>query len=226
MRVDLLVSMARTKAKYDDQIESLFRNGREKKFPKNQIICYQGDPLAAVHLIKDGFVKAYTILDSGDTRTMFILGPGDIFPIAFSLTLDWDDYKIKYFYQSLTDTTLKLLDHDDFKQMIETQPQISKTYISYMSASNQAMMNQLEAMKHKTAKDKIMLLLPYLVDKVGKKIRPQTYKLRLKLSHQEIADLCGITRETTTALLKEIEADGVLKQRRSTWIVYLDPDQE
>ena len=95
-----------------------------------------------------------------------------------------------------------------------------------MSASNQAMMNQLEAMKHKTAKDKIMLLLPYLVDKVGKKIRPQTYKLRLKLSHQEIADLCGITRETTTALLKEIEADGVLKQRRSTWIVYLDPDQE
>jgi CRP-like cAMP-binding protein len=214
------------KSKYDDRIDSLFQHAREKKFPKNQIISYQGDPLTAVHLIREGYLKAYTILDSGDTRTMFILGPGDIFPIAFSLTMDWNDYQIRYFYQSLTDAVLLLVDHEQFRKTVESDPKMTSAYMSYMSASNQAIMKQLEAMKRKTAKDKIMLLLPYLVDKIGKEIRPHIHKLQLKMSHQEIADLSGITRETTSALLKELEEEGVIKQQKDTWIIHLSAEQE
>lgn len=223
----MLVPMSNApKSNYDYRIDSLFQCAREKRFPKNQIVCYQGDSLTAIHLIKKGYVKAYTILDSGDSRTMFILGPGDIFPIAFSLTIDWSKYQIRYFYQALTDAVLDLLDHEQFRKLVESNPKMTSIYMSYMSASNQAIMHQLEAMKRKTAKDKLMLLLPYLVDKIGKEIRPQTYKLQLKLSHQEIADLSGITRETTTALLKELEKDKVIKQRRDTWIIHLDKNQE
>lgn len=208
--------------KYSQQIEALFKNARTKKFPKNQIIGYQGDSLSTIHLIKEGFVKAYTILDSGDTRTMFLLGPGDIFPIAFSLTLDWTSYSLRYFYQTLTDTTMDLLDHEQFKQLIDTDPKLANIYMNYMGASNEAIMDQLEAMKNKTAKDKIMLLLPYLVNKLGKETAPMTYRLTLKLSHQEVADLSGITRETTTALLKELGEEGIIKQQRDTWIVRLE----
>lgn len=214
------------RSKYDTRIDSLFTNSREKKFPKNQIIAYQGDPLTSIYFVKEGFIKAYTILDSGDTRTMFILSPGDIFPIAFSLTMDWNNYQIRYFYQSLTDATLGLLEHEQFRKTIDFDPKVTSVYMSYISASNQAIMNQLEAMKHKTAKDKILLLLPYLVDKLGQEIRSYTYKLQLKLSHQEIADLSGITRETTTALLKELEDEGIIKQKKDTWIIHLTPSRE
>ena len=211
---------------YDSEEEALFKDARLKKYAKNQIISYQGDALSAIYQIKTGYVKAYTILDSGDTRTMFILGPGDIFPIAFSLTLDWSDYELKYFYQSLVDVSLAMLEREQFKQLIDTNPALTAAYMDYMSASNEAMMNQLEAMKNKTAKDKILLLLPYLVDKLGQPSGSGVYKLTLKLSHQEIADLSGITRETTTALLKELEVDGVIKQQRNTWLIHLSPEDE
>ncbi len=214
------------KSKYSFGIDTLFADAREKFYPKNQIIGYQGDTLSAIYLIKEGYVKAYTILDTGDTRTIFILGPGDILPIVFSLTLSWSKYQIRYFYQSLTDVKLLMLDYEQFRKLINTKQQMANTYMTYMAASNQALMNQLEAIKHKTAKDKVMALLPYLVRKLGKKVNPNTYKLRLKLSHQEIADLSGITRETTSALLKELEQDGVIKQQRDTWIIHLDPDQQ
>lgn len=215
-----------TRSKYGDRIETLFKDAREKKYPKNQIIAYQGDHLTSIHQVKEGYVKAYTILDSGDTRTIFILSPGDIFPIAFSLTLDWGKYQLKYFYQALTDTKLALLTSSSFQELLESDPRIVRAYMSYMSASNEAIMDQLEAMKRKTAKDKIFELLPYLVKKIGQRIRPHTYKLNLKLSHQEIADLSGITRETTTALLKKLEKEGVIKQYRNTWIIHLDSDEE
>jgi CRP-like cAMP-binding protein len=74
-------------------------------------------------------------------------------------------------------------------------------------------------MKNKKAIDKVAMLLPYLISKSGKKLRPDVYQLQLKLSHQEIADLSGVTRETTTTLIKELEKAGVIDQRKGHWIV-------
>ena len=72
------------KSEYEKNVEKLFESGRTRTYPKNQLIHYQGDPMSHVYIIKEGHVKAYTILESGDTRTILLLSPGDIFPIAFS----------------------------------------------------------------------------------------------------------------------------------------------
>ncbi len=211
---------------YDDSVQLLFKNARSRKYPKNQIICYQGDKLTEIYQIKSGHIKAYTILDSGDNRTLFLLTKCDIFPIAFSLTLDWDQHQLRYFYQSMTNVEVDILDHSAFKQMIEDDPKKMTAYLSYMSASNQAIMSQLEVMKNKKAINKVAMLLPYLVDKLGEEIAPNKYRLDLKLSHQEIADLSGVTRETTTTLIKELKKQGVLEQKRAGWVVTIDPDAE
>lgn len=218
--------MTQTTSKYQAGVDSLFANARVKEYPKNQIICYQGDKLSEIYLIKSGYVKAYTILDSGDNRTLFLLGPGDIFPIAFALTLDWDDYQLRYFYQSLTDTKVQLLDQELFKKRVESDLENHNAYLTYVEASNQAIMNQLEVMKNKKAINKVELLLPYLVSKFGEPIGHDKYRLRIRLSHQEIADLSGVTRETTTTLIKQLEKDGVVQQKRNTWIITHKPDPD
>ncbi|MBX4197572.1 Crp/Fnr family transcriptional regulator [Candidatus Saccharibacteria bacterium] len=213
--------MAEASSEYLKQIERLFRDARVKVYPKNQLIHYQGDPLTNIYLIKSGYIKAYTILDSGDTRTILILGPGDIFPLAFSSSLDWENYQIRYFYQSLCDTTLLSLASDVMRSHIDSDKEMMGTYMNYIAASNEAIMQQLEVMKNKKAIDKVGLLLPYLVSKAGKKIKPGVYQLQLKLSHQEIADLSGVTRETTTTLIKELEKDGIIDQHKGKWLINL-----
>lgn len=204
---------------YLAKIETLFKDGRPKLYPKNQLIHYQGDPLSYIYLIRRGYVKAYTILDSGDTRTILILGPGDIFPLAFSASLDWENYQIAYFYQSLSDADLVSLPSEVLKKHIDNDMKAMGTYMNYMAASNEAIMHQLEVMKNKKAIDKVELLLPYLASKAGKQIRPNVYQLQIKLSHQEIADLSGVTRETTTTLIKELEHRGIIDQRKGRWLI-------
>jgi CRP-like cAMP-binding protein len=81
-------------------------------------------------------------------------------------------------------------------------------------------MIQLEVMKNKKAIDKVEMLLPYLISKAGKKIQPDAYELQLRMSHQEIADLSGVTRETTTTLIKELEHKGVIDQSHGRWIIH------
>jgi CRP-like cAMP-binding protein len=211
--------MAEVLTNYLKQVEKLFRDARLKVYPKNQLIHYQGDPLSNIYLIKSGYIKAYTILDSGDTRTILILGPGDVFPLAFSSSLDWENYQIRYFYQSLCDTKLLSLSSEILKSHIEENKEMMNTYMTYIAASNEAIMQQLEVMKNKKAIDKVGLLLPYLISKAGKKVKPNVYQLQLKLSHQEIADLSGVTRETTTTLIKELEKDGIIDQHKGKWLI-------
>jgi len=214
--------MAESKSLYEMSAEKLFVGARTKTYPKNQLIHYQGDPMSHVYLIRKGHIKTYTILDSGDTRTMMILSPGDIFPIAFSTTLDWENYHIKYFYQTLNDTTLAVVETPQFRDKIESDPKMMQNYLFYLTASNQAILSQLEVMKNKKAINKVELLLPYLVMKLGDEIAKDTYKLRIRLSHQEVADLSGVTRETTTTLVKQLEKAGIIDQSHSHWIVHLD----
>jgi len=215
--------MAEQISTYQARIEKLFARASVKEYSKNQLIYYEGDELTRFYLIREGYVKAYTILDSGDTRTIFLLGPGDIFPIAFSVKLDWHNYKIKYFYQSLTDVTVRHLSRDAFKELIGANTENLRTYLAYMSASNEAIMKQLEVMKSKKAINKVIMLLPYLISKFGERIRPNAYRLKIKLSHQEIADLSGVTRETTTTLVKQLEKRGLLEQLKGRLIIHTRP---
>jgi CRP-like cAMP-binding protein len=214
--------MADLQSNYMKGIDMLFEDGRLKTYSKNQLIHYSGDPLGHVYLVQEGYIKAYTILDSGDTRTILILGPGDVFPLSFSQSMDWENYQIQYFYQTLCDVKLLALPSEILKSHIENDSKMTQTYMAYLAASNEAIMNQLEVMKNKKAIDKVTALLPYLVDKTGKEIKPGIYRLQLKLSHQELADLSGVTRETTTTLIKQLEKKGVLDQSRSQWQINLN----
>ncbi|MBX4188625.1 Crp/Fnr family transcriptional regulator [Candidatus Saccharibacteria bacterium] len=211
--------MADNEEAYGKRIDKLFLNSRSKVYPKNQLIHYQGDPLTQIYLVKSGFIKSYTILDSGDTRTILILATGDIFPLSFSATMDWHNYKIRYFYQTLSDVELLALPAETLLEHLQDDNESLNTYMSYLAASNEAIMNQLEVMKNKKAIDKVCMLLPYLITKSGKKISNDVYELQLKLSHQEIADLSGVTRETTTTLVKQLEKKGVVDQKHANWRV-------
>jgi CRP/FNR family cyclic AMP-dependent transcriptional regulator len=207
-------------------IDNLFKDARIKGFPKNQIVFYQGDPLTNICLLAKGYIKAYTILDSGETRTLFLLGPDDIFPIAFSLNADWDNYELKYFYQSLTDIEIKMTEKAYFKNEMQNNIPLMSAYLNFLTATNEAIINQLQMMKSKGAINKVAYLLPYLINKLGKHIKDNTYELKLKISHQEIADLTGLTRETTTQQIKKLERDGVIQQKRGTWIIKLPANLE
>jgi CRP/FNR family cyclic AMP-dependent transcriptional regulator len=218
--------MAEPETAYSTGIQKLFEGARVKKFPKNQIIFYQGDPITNICLVEKGYIKAYTILDSGDTRTLFLLAPGDVFPIAFSVSLNWENYNIKYFYQSLSDVEICLTESNSFRENVENNTKMMNIYLTYMAATNQAIINQLEMMKTKGAINKVAFLLPYLVNKLGQKIGDKTYQLNLKLSHQEIADLTGLTRETTTQQVKKLEKEGIINQKKGTWIIKMEEDEE
>ncbi len=202
----------------------LFKSAPERRYAREQIIFYQGDPLTYICHIQKGFLKVYTILDSGEKRTLLILTKGDIFPIDFSLSLETEAPALKYFYESLTEVEAQFLERAKLLDTIQSNHETINLFLAYMAVSNQAITQQLEIMKNKNAINKVANLLPYLIEKAGEPLpkQPDAVKIKLRITHQGIADLAGLTRETATMQVKKLENRGVLRQQRGHWLIYTD----
>src|SRR5687768_6306054 len=84
-------------------LSSFFGEQPARHYRRNQIILHQDDPLTFMYYLKKGYVKAYSILESGDELTVFILGPSDVFPRPSSIDTVKDGYRLRHYYETLSD---------------------------------------------------------------------------------------------------------------------------
>ena len=69
---------------------------------------------------------------------------------------------------------------------------------------------RLNALQHSRASDKLIYTLHYLALSHGKSISPDEVELTLDLTHQDFANLTGLTRETAATELNRLKSLGVI----------------
>lgn len=75
------------------------------------------------------------------------------------------------------------------------------------------------ALEQPRAREKILYTFYYLTYRFGKQITPNTYMIKINLTHQMIADFIGLTRETTAIVLNQIKNDKILSYKRQKYLV-------
>lgn len=194
-------------------LKDLFKGGVIRKYPKGQIILYQGDSLENYYYIKQGFLKIYTLSNEGEEHILLLMGRNESFPILnHSLN---EPHQLKYFYEAMTDIKLQVVSRSVFNKRVLGSAEAAVCLLQYVVDTSSRLMQRLNITESKKAEHKISGLLPFLARKFS---RPQTNgytKLPIKLTHQDIASMTGLTRETTSIQMKQLERDGVIKQQRS-----------
>jgi CRP/FNR family transcriptional regulator len=89
--------------------------------------------------------------------------------------------------------------------------------ISYASRMSEQFVERIETLSAQSARQKVAALLKYLADKTGEVQNGKT-RLNLPLTSQEIADMCGLTRETASMQLQRLKKEGVVSGRRNLTI--------
>lgn len=75
------------------------------------------------------------------------------------------------------------------------------------------------ALEQSHAQDKLVYLLQYLVARFGVPQPDGRSKIDLRLSHQDIAEMVGITRETTAVELHKLKTKGFISYQKFTYFV-------
>ena len=194
----------------------LIESGSRRAFAKRRTILFQGEVPRSVQFIESGIVKVYGITNSGDQRTITLLSAGDIFPMSWVFG---KSNAAMYYYEAVTDCTVYSIDRAEYDRILETDSGVKNAiHHNYLSHYITATMH-IYALEQSHAQDKLNYILQYLVARFGIEQPNGMHRIDLRLSHQDIAEMVGITRETTAVELHKFKKKGYIDYQKFTYSV-------
>lgn len=201
------------------QIDEIFKDASPRSYARGQVILYQGENVENIFYIRSGYVKVYDITSEGREKLMMILGPEDIFPLVWSVS---GKHSLNYFYEVFEDADVCALDRDKFLELNDEHHDVTKAMLRYFLTRTSELMLRIECIEATSAKHKVVQVLEYLALSHGKLVTEDTYTIKLSITQQNIADMAGITRETTSLQLQELQKEKIVTSRNSHMVIHTD----
>ena len=188
-------------------INALAPNATKRAFRKGTVLLYQGEAPRMAYIIQSGIVKSYTINAAGEEQIVAFFSKNDFFPSPWifnktSTTL--------YYYETASNAEILTTPRDIFMEHIG-KSEFSNTILDYFVTNYTGMMMRVTALEQSRAREKIMLTLYYLMFRYGKQTKPGVFTIELALTHNIVASLVGLTRETTTTELSKLQKQKVVQ---------------
>ncbi|MDP2688580.1 MAG: Crp/Fnr family transcriptional regulator [Deltaproteobacteria bacterium] len=178
-------------------------------YRKREMVFMEGDECTGLYIIRTGRVKVVRSASSGKEQIISILNPGDM--LGFEVF-----YEGKFYRNSavaMEECELCYIEKNSFFHILEKEPEIARKLIISMGKELNHTYERIGNLGLMNAKEKLGHLLYSLAKEYGVQ-QDGGVKLNLTLSRLEIAELLGITQETSIRLLKSFKEEGVLDIRR------------
>lgn len=190
-----------------------------RRIKKDRPLFYQGEIPQGVFFIKSGVVKIYNITTSGEEKIIGYEAEDSLLPTGWL----FDRSTVStYYYDTFTDCDLYSVSKSELLEFIGSDLSVANTLVSeYVSRFIGASMH-IHALEQSRARDKLLHIFQYLVLRFGKPVTKTTFKIELRLTHQDIANLVGLTRETVTAEVNKLIKMGIAKSENHHYIVNSD----
>ncbi|HET7630092.1 MAG TPA: Crp/Fnr family transcriptional regulator [Candidatus Saccharimonadales bacterium] len=178
-----------------------------KNYTRHQLIIQPDNPLNKVYLVKSGFVRQFDINSHGDEHVLWYGRPGDIFatPRVFD-----KNYRSHHFYDAFSDCQLVVIDAQAFSSYIDNDGRALVQLTKYLAADREAAEIRLQALAEPKAEGKVLRILEFFVRRFGAADKRRQITVRLALTHQDIANFIGLTRETVSHELNKLREAGVV----------------
>ena len=192
------------------ELEKVAKLFSEREFPKYQVIFEEGSPGDLLFIIAQGVVKISKEAADGRVKTLALLNVGEIFG---EMSILGDEARSAN-AETLTEVRCAVIKREDFQALVEKNPSISlhiiRTLIDRLIQADR----QIKNLALGNSRAKIADILIQLSQEFSGEAEEGT-RVGVRLTHQELADLAGLARETTTKLLNEFVKDDsiILKDR-------------
>ncbi len=184
-----------------------------REYEPRQIVYFPDDPCDHVYWVREGRIKVTRVSNDGRSLTFRHLFPGDILGEECLITKG----KREAYAEAVVRSVLCLMRSDDFCRVAREESEISLALAKRLCARAVEVEHILAETVFKSVRSRVASGLLRLYSRV-----PQTDDSVLRVTHQELADLIGSTRETTTAVLHALRKEGILNMANRR-VTVLDP---
>jgi CRP/FNR family cyclic AMP-dependent transcriptional regulator len=193
---------------------SFFEQFSIKSYKKRHTIFQAGEESQFVYYVKKGYVRAYSLSPDGEELTMIIFQPGDFFPLISAVKVD----KLWYFIESLTDVEIIPVPKKDFLDFLRGREDLLIDMTLMLTARFEGVLTRMEYLVFGTASQKLASIILILAERFGEKSDSEIF-VKAPLTHKDLASLIGITRETTTLILRDFHSADLIAFKNKHLII-------
>ncbi len=202
-----------------EQLAALESRSRVRKFPRGTPIYLPADLADGVLVLAEGRVKIGSFTEDGKQTILAFIEPGEIFG---ELSLMGSEEREEY-AEAVEKSIVVLVPKEVMEQLLAENPEVSLGITKLFGMRRKRVERRLKYLLFRSNRERLVHLLLELAEQYGRPIEGGL-DLRIKLSHQDLANIIGSTRETVTVVLGELQSEGFLQLGRRK-IVLSDIDR-
>ncbi|MFQ5585379.1 MAG: Crp/Fnr family transcriptional regulator [Thermodesulfobacteriota bacterium] len=199
----------------DEQLECFQDVVKNSACRKREVIYLEGDPCPGFYVIRTGRIKLIRSSREGKEQILKILQAGEL----FGMEVFHEGQRYSSTAVAMDDGDLCFISQVDFFRILEREPSIARKVIIALSRELNQAYEKIGSMGLMNARGKMAHLLCSLAAEYGT-VEKEAVRLHLTLSRMEIAELLGITQETSIRLLKSFKDEGLIDIRRKEIVIH------
>jgi CRP/FNR family transcriptional regulator len=184
-------------------------------YPADTILFMEQQKLRGIHLLCEGRVKLSFNSSAGKTLILRIAKPGEVLGLLSALSGNP--------YEVMTAATLRpcqvaFVSNNDFQKFLRKHPTVFERVASQLGWQYKAACEQLSAvgLGSSVVERVAKFLLNWSVDGGTP---GNGNRFTLSLTHEEIAECIGTTRESVTRTMGEFRSRGLIESHGSTFVI-------
>lgn len=183
--------------------EQLRQASRAVRYRTDQLLFHEGEPGFGLYLICAGKVKLTKRTPAGKRLILQLRGPGDV--LGAETAFGGDAYIADA--QALEDVTLHFIEKSAFLSLMEHAPRMALRLIQDLSQDLRLCQSKLIETAYESGQERLAHALMSIARRYGLP-RPQGIELGVELTRGELAELAGLTAETTIRILSKLHKRG------------------
>jgi CRP/FNR family transcriptional regulator len=189
----------------EEALEDAARYFKVKTFGKNEIIFHEEDTGHYMYFVKKGRLKVSRLLPNGKEMILAFHEEGEYFGEMALI----DGKTSPATVTSATATTIYILDKISFHKLLD-QDEINREILINLCARCRDAWAQIEVLTFHNASARICTALHQLAEKRGIPTA-KGIEIPVKITHKELSDMVGVSRETVTRVLSAMQADSTIE---------------
>jgi CRP/FNR family transcriptional regulator len=197
-----------------DELQGLAAISYPTVYPEDSVLFVEGQMPRGVYILCRGKAKLSMVSSEGKTLILHISEPGEI--LGLSSCLLGQPYQATV--ESLSPCQLNFIRRDDFLQYVRNHPEAMFRVAEFLSREYRAACNEIGSLglAHSAAEKMARLLLGW---KEFHAHSNGATTLKLTLTHEEMAQMIGSSRETVTRMLARFRAKNYIEVHGSTLLI-------
>ena len=186
-----------------EELDLIQKNSIEVSYKKGEMIFKQGTFATHIGVLTEGLAKMFIGDPNSDQKLILkILPPINLLGISF---LSEDNSVFFYSVKAYIDSKVELIDINVVRKIIGQNPKFAKRIIDVMCEHTLINYGRFFCMTHKQTYGRMADVLLCLANRIYK-----TNQFDLELSRKELAELAGMSIESTTRILTKFKSENLI----------------